>query len=215
MFYKKKKIVNLFFRDYQNKNLEMSAKNYFDLLRMNYKPKNYIKAILWLARKNYIIFIHCSNKIKDFDVIKHPNIFIVSNFRNIINPELLNIFLITVGSIHISQNSGSVFPAFSLKKKVIICDMFPFSNGLSGKCSILFPKLLIDKKLLNFEKYINTDFFYGKGFDNVKNKILPNDEIDILKIVKNYNKKQFNRIKFNNDSGIYYRTRINNIFYYK
>ena len=214
-FIKKKKIVNLFFRDYQNKNLEMSAKNYFDLLRMNYKPKNYIKAILWLARKNYIIFIHCSNKIKDFDVIKHPNIFIVSNFRNIINPELLNIFLITVGSIHISQNSGSVFPAFSLKKKVIICDMFPFSNGLSGKCSILFPKLLIDKKLLNFEKYINTDFFYGKGFDNVKNKILPNDEIDILKIVKNYNKKQFNRIKFNNDSGIYYRTRINNIFYYK
>ena len=185
---------------------------------MNYEPKNYIKAILWLARKDFIIFIHCSNRIKVFNEIKHPNIFLFNNFKGFLNRELLNVFLILIGRIHISQNSGSALPAFALKQKVIICDTFPFSNGFPGKSSILFPKIFIKNKRLAFKKYVNTDFFYGKGFYNSKNKIVPNTSDEILKIVKTNilikNKyKIINKVKFNKSSGIFYRQKINKVFY--
>lgn len=215
---KKKKIVNLFFRDYQNKNTKLHKNNYFDLLRMNYEPKNYIKAILWLAKKNFIIFIHCSNRIKVFNEIKHPNVFLFNNLKSFLNRELLNVFLILIGKIHISQNSGSALPAFALKQKVIICDTFPFSNGFPGKSSILFPKIFIKNKRLTFEKYVNTDFFYGKGFYNSKTKIVPNTSDEILKIIKTNilikNKcTNINKVKFNKSSGIFFRQKINKVFY--
>jgi hypothetical protein len=215
---KKKKIVNFFFRDYQNRNFKLNKNNYFDLLRMNYEPKNYIKSILWLAKNDFIIFIHCSNRINVFNEIKHPNIFLFNSFKGSLNRELLNVFLILIGNLHISQNSGSVFPAFALKQKVIICDTFPFSYGQPGKCSILFPKIFIKNKILKLNKYVNTDFFYGKGFYNIKNKIMPNTSYEILKIVKQSILKKniiknVNRAKFNKSSGIFYRQKINKVFY--
>lgn len=199
-----KKIANVFFREKQSKFKKISGKGYYDILRQNYNKNNYIDAIKWLHEKNYTIFIHGTRELNLNKKI-YTNVYFVEKFNKNINQKLLNIYLHYIGDFFLSQNSGVVALPSVLKKEIVISDFFLFSGGLPGKMRILFPKIMSKNKLLKLNQYVNTNFFFGKGFDKTYNIIVPNTSKEILNVVKDRRLKKSKKIKFPKYSGIRYR----------
>ena len=208
----KNKNVNFFFRERQT---YLDEKNilgfgYFDILRNKYKKENYIPSIKWFHKKGYNVFIHGAGEF--FNKKKFPNIFFVNQFDQKINTKMLNIYLHYFSYICITQNSGSVTLASALKKKIIVTNMFPFCTGIPGKMKMLFPKVKINHKIYKINELINSNYFYGRGFEKENVKILPNTSSEILEVLKDKKKIKIKKIKFPNDCSLKFRK--DNLIYY-
>lgn len=213
-----KKVFTFSFRKmvFYNKNKKKKIKendDYFDVLRSSFvNQKNYIKSINYLSKnkKNFLFVENLDKNFKPLINNKNNNIFFYNDSDKYYKE--ISIFNYFAEHTRIIQNTGGMILSKLMKTRVIISDFFPFCNGNpGGSYIIIFPSIKLKEKKLNLKKYVNSTFFFGKGFDKIDHSIIPIHENKILQVIKdekNINKK---KISFPKDSMIKYRKPI--VFY--
>jgi putative glycosyltransferase (TIGR04372 family) len=162
-----------------------------DVLRSMFKPKNYIAGLKWLIRFKKYTFI---NHNKNYDHIFKSTNGIV-NLSEITNNrkefDLLNLYLCYVSNLFLAQHSGSHIMPFIFKKKMILCDAWPYNLGVPKKKDIvLFTNIKYKNKFLSPLELTQKKHylaFLGKVDDDYK--LVSNSKNQILSTLKEKNLK--------------------------
>ena len=164
-----------------------------DVLRGIFKPENYIEGLKWLIKyKNYIFINHNKNYDHIFKSIKG-----IINLSEITNNqkefELLNLYICCISNLFVAQHSGSHIMPFIFKRKMILCDAWPYNLGLPKKSDIaLFTNIKYKNKFLSpldLTKKKHYHAFLGKVDDEYI--LVPNSKSQILSTLKEKNLKNF------------------------
>ena len=213
MTIKNKKIYTFSFRqmvNYKYKKNISSKDDYYDILRSKYcKPENFLKSIEYLSSKkeNFLIIENLSFRLQKKIKKKFNNIFFYDLNDKYYSE--FSIFSYFVENVRIMQNTGGMALSSYMGKRVIVTDYFPFNNGNPGHgYSVIFPKIKIGNKILNVKQYLNTEYFYGKGFDNKNVIILPNSSKLIKSVILDTKKYRSKKINFPKDTTIRLRQPI-------
>ena len=203
-----KKIVSFFFRDYQE------SGTYYDIIRNSYNILNYTESIKYFSQANYNVFIFGPNQNKDLDKLSNLKIKNAYVFPGSLNEDFkkINIYAIFKSEKIISQNSAPQMLAGFLSKDGYVVDYCPPFFGFPNKVKIIMPKININKKILYFKDYKDTDIFWGKEFNNEHCYIEANSENEIL----NFLSKDLTKVnKINNQipSGSAFKVREHNTLY--
>lgn len=163
-----------------------------DDLRQINNPKNYADGVKWLIKnKNFIFFNHNPNYDKYFTKIN--GVINLSVVKNKLEFNLLNLYIYSINKLFISTHSGSHFGTALFRKKIILGDVWPLSQGVTGKNNIIMPHNIYykNKKLtLNeiFKNHIN--LFFGNVDKELGYEVRPNTKKQIIDLMKQNKKKK-------------------------
>ncbi len=163
-----------------------------DDLRQINNPKNYVHGVKWLIKnKNYIFFNHNPNYDNYFKNIK--GVINLSIVKNKLEFYRLNIYIYSINKLFISTHSGSHLVAALFRRKIILGDVWPLSQGVSGKNNIIMPHNIYykNKKLFLNEIIKNhKNLFFGNVDKELGYEVRPNTKKQIIDLVKQTKKRK-------------------------
>lgn len=201
-------MLAFFFRDYQQ------SGTYYDKIRNSYNILNYLESIKYFSQSNYNVFIFGPTENKDLDDLSNLKIKNTYIFTNYLNEQFkkINIYAIFKSEKIISQNSAPQMVAGFLGKDGYVVDYCPPFFGFPQKVKIIMPKINVNKKVLYFKDYKDTDFFWGKEFNNQHCFIEANSASEILNFLSK-DLTTVNNINSQIPTGSAFKLRKDNILY--
>ena len=167
-----------------------------DDLRQINNPNNYVSGVKWLIKnKNYIFFNHNPNYDKYFNNIKE--VINLSVVKNKLEFYRLNLYIYSINDLFISTHSGSHFGTALFRKKIILGDVWPLSQGVTGKNNIIMPHNIYYKnKRLSLNNIIKNhkNLFFGNVDKNLGYEVRANTKKQIVNLVKEKNKKKISKM---------------------
>lgn len=156
------------------------TEEYYDALR-SCDQSNYLKAVRWLTEAGWFVM-----GLGETDGSLFEGIDNFIDGTRCKNPELVNLYGLSVCKFFVGLHSGAYLVPSFFKRKVILCDSFPFYIGALNEEDIILPKgVLFEGRKLALDELISrhSDAFFGKGFDS-EYRLLDNTQYEILAAVK-------------------------------
>ncbi len=157
--------------------------------------ENYVEAVRYLVDLGYTVFL-----LGDVNEDVFLGISGVYNVKiDCFDKKLVDLYLLFNSKLFITQHSGPIMLANSLKVPVIVCDSFPFYIGtFNSNDIILFKNVSYNGRILNLNEIIEKypEVIYGYGFFEGKFKLIANSSEQILYAIK---KSNLQKVKFPDD----------------